>query len=301
MCCSVFESPANTESWATKFGEHLITKSNPPQLRARHRQHHRSPRHRIRPHTDISPARLARDLPSAQLRTASDDFRAVLVSGRLERVGSFCFHFDGERWEWSDAVARMHGYEPGEVVPTTALLLEHKHPDDRDSVADLLRRVLQDGEPFSSKHRIIDTAGKVHHVVVVGQRVMTDGQATGTSGFYIDVTDSVRRDIDRTITENLSAFIESRAVIETGEGRADGGLRHLRRTRIRCLLAHFVMLLRRWVEVTVVPGSPPHPWEEPAEPVEAPVDPCRRRHTNSMAEVVRLPPPMIGRTTTLSP
>ncbi|WP_430333300.1 PAS and ANTAR domain-containing protein [Rhodococcus sp. ACT016] len=152
------------------------------------------------------------------MTTPSDDFRAVLVSGRLERVGSFCFHFDGERWEWSDAVARMHGYEPGEVVPTTALLLEHKHPDDRDSVADLLRRVLQDGEPFSSKHRIIDTAGKVHHVVVVGQRIMTDGRATGTSGFYIDVTDSVRRDIDRTITENLSAFIESRAVIEQAKG-----------------------------------------------------------------------------------
>ncbi|MFM1731325.1 PAS and ANTAR domain-containing protein [Prescottella soli] len=140
------------------------------------------------------------------------------MSRRLERVGSFSFYFDGERWEWSDAVARMHGYEPGEVVPTTALLLEHKHPDDRGGVADLLRRVLQDGEPFSSRHRIIDTAGNVHHVVVVGQRIMAAGRAVGTSGFYVDVTNAVRRDVDRTITENLPELVEARAIIEQAKG-----------------------------------------------------------------------------------
>ncbi|ETW21797.1 hypothetical protein MGAST_23670 [Mycobacterium gastri 'Wayne'] len=32
----------------------------------------------------------------------------------------------------------MHGYEPGSVVPTTKLLLSHKHPDDRAHVQDLL-------------------------------------------------------------------------------------------------------------------------------------------------------------------
>ncbi len=151
------------------------------------------------------------------MATSSDDFR-VLMSRRLERVGSFRFYFDGERWEWSDAVARMHGYEPGEVVPTTALLLRHKHPDDREGVADLLRRVLADGEPFSSRHRIIDTTGSVHHVVVVGQRVTTGGRAVGTSGFYVDVTNSVRHDIDRAITENLPELVEARAVIEQAKG-----------------------------------------------------------------------------------
>jgi len=149
--------------------------------------------------------------------TPSDDFR-VLTSIPLERVGSFRFYFEGERWEWSDAVARMHGYEPGEVVPTTALLLEHKHPDDRDGVADLLRRVLRDGEPFSSRHRIIDTAGNIHHVVVVGQRIMVEGRAIGTSGFYVDVSRCVRSDIDLIITENLPELVEARAVIEQAKG-----------------------------------------------------------------------------------
>ncbi|MGW5072586.1 PAS and ANTAR domain-containing protein [Rhodococcus sp. NPDC004095] len=140
------------------------------------------------------------------------------MSGRLERVGSFRFLFDGERWEWSDAVARMHGYEPGEVTPTTELLLEHKHPDDRDGVAGLLQRVLHDGEPFSSRHRIVDTAGHVRHVVVVGHRIMEGDRPVGTAGFYVDVTSSVQADTHRTITETLPGLVESRAVIEQAKG-----------------------------------------------------------------------------------
>jgi hypothetical protein len=44
-------------------------------------------------------------------------------TGKYLNVGSFRFWFVGQRWEWSDEVARMHGYEPGSVVPTTKLLL----------------------------------------------------------------------------------------------------------------------------------------------------------------------------------
>ncbi|MFE3289177.1 PAS and ANTAR domain-containing protein [Rhodococcus sp. NPDC059234] len=152
------------------------------------------------------------------MTTADDGYREVLISGRLTRVGSFRFLFEGQRWEWSDAVARMHGYGPGQITPTTELLLAHKHPDDRDGVAALLERVLRDGEPFSSRHRIIDTSGRVHHVVVVGDRIMADGHAIGTAGFYVDVTDSVDADTDRTIAESLPELIESRADIEQAKG-----------------------------------------------------------------------------------
>jgi len=62
--------------------------------------------------------------------------------GDDQGVGAFRFWFVGQRWEWSDGVARMHGYEPGTVEPTTELLLSHKHPDDRRHVQDLLDRAL---------------------------------------------------------------------------------------------------------------------------------------------------------------
>jgi PAS domain S-box-containing protein len=138
----------------------------------------------------------------------------VIGVGEPQRVGRFKFFLDEQRWDWSDAVARMHGYEPGTVVPTTELLLQHKHPDDRARVAAVLDRVLS-GEPFSSRHRIIDAAGRTHWVIVVGD-VMCDeaGAPIGTTGFYIDVTESLQSDI----TTVLSDVGGARAQIEQAKG-----------------------------------------------------------------------------------
>ena len=41
-------------------------------------------------------------------------------------AGSFKYDAREDRWEWSDEVAVMHGYEPGTVTPTTELVLSHK-------------------------------------------------------------------------------------------------------------------------------------------------------------------------------
>jgi PAS domain S-box-containing protein len=138
----------------------------------------------------------------------------VLGLGEPQRVGRFRFYVDGQRWEWSDTVARMHGYQPDEVEPTTDLLLQHKHPEDRDRVAAILDQVRK-GTPFSSRHRIIDAAGRTHCVVVAGDRMVDDnGALIGTSGFYIDVTDSLQTDI----TNVLEAVADTRARIEQAKG-----------------------------------------------------------------------------------
>ncbi|KBZ62993.1 PAS and ANTAR domain-containing protein [Mycobacterium colombiense] len=146
-----------------------------------------------------------------------DDVNAVdrvLGLGEPQRVGRYWFYLDGHRWEWSDAVARMHGYKPGQVQPTTKLLLQHKHPEDREQVAAVLDRVTK-GKPFSSRHRIIDAAGRTHCVVVAGDRMLDDsGALAGTSGFYVDVTDSLHSDISNV----LSAVAEARARIEQAKG-----------------------------------------------------------------------------------
>ena len=138
----------------------------------------------------------------------------VIGAGEPQRVGRFKFFLDGQRWEWSDAVAGIHGYEPGTLVPTTELLLQHKHPDDRARVAVVLDRVLS-GEPFSSRHRIIDTAGRTHWVIVVGDVMHGEaGALIGTTGFYIDVTESLQSQI----TSVLSDVATARAQIEQAKG-----------------------------------------------------------------------------------
>lgn len=83
----------------------------------------------------------------------------VSESGAPHRVGGFRYSRVRDEWEWSDNVASMHGYRPGEVVPTTELLLLHKHPDDRRYVAQTLDAIRTAGRPFSSRHGIGDAKG----------------------------------------------------------------------------------------------------------------------------------------------
>lgn len=142
------------------------------------------------------------------------DLDLVVGHGEPQRVGRFRYWLGEQRWEWSDAVARMHGYEPGAVSPSTQLLLQHKHPEDRAQVAAVLERVVE-GEPFSSRHRIIDTGGQEHWVIVVGDRMLDDaGVVIGTAGFYVDVTDVLQADVSAAVSE----VSESRAVIEQAKG-----------------------------------------------------------------------------------
>jgi ANTAR domain/PAS fold len=136
-----------------------------------------------------------------------------------QNVGSFRFWFVGQRWEWSDEVTRMHGYEPGSVEPTTELLLSHKHPDDRKHVQDLLDHSLHSGGSFSSRHRFIDTGGRTHTVIVLADRMFDDhGAVVGTEGYYIDLTDTFAQTRRQALDDSLPALLEARASIEQAKG-----------------------------------------------------------------------------------
>lgn len=151
---------------------------------------------------------------NADVAGQDGDLDLLVGHGDPQRVGRFRYWLGDQRWEWSDAVARMHGYEPGTVEPSTELLLQHKHPEDRAQVAEVLHRVNR-GEPFSSRHRIIDTGGQVHWVIVVSDRMLDDaGTVIGTAGFYVDVTDVLQADVSAAVSE----VAESRAVIDQAKG-----------------------------------------------------------------------------------
>ncbi|ASF08168.1 hypothetical protein NBRGN_066_00290 [Nocardia brasiliensis NBRC 14402] len=143
----------------------------------------------------------------------------VLGAGAWQNAGTFRFWLADERWEWSDEVAQIHGYAPGTVQPTTELLLSHKHPDDREQVANTIARTVETGEPFCSRHRIIDTRGRVRHVLVVGDDMHDDkARVVGTSGYYVDITDTLAEDRRQTLDGALPELYTARAAIEQAKG-----------------------------------------------------------------------------------
>ncbi|WP_292988411.1 PAS and ANTAR domain-containing protein [Mycobacterium sp.] len=162
-----------------------------------------------------------RHLPNVDDHPATDGqaVRAIdkaLLGGEPHRVGRFQYRYDSGEWTWSDTVARMHGYEPGAVEPTTEIVLSHKHPEDLARVKGLLQ---QSAAPFSSRHRIRTTTGETRNVVVVGDAVTdADGAIVATRGFYVDITDSVYAELQQSISDELEVIVSHREVIDQAKG-----------------------------------------------------------------------------------
>ncbi|MEU6184952.1 MULTISPECIES: PAS and ANTAR domain-containing protein [unclassified Nocardia] len=142
-----------------------------------------------------------------------------VIAGTPQSVGSFRFWFEDQRWEWSDAAAAIYGYTEGSARPSTELLLAHKHPDDRALVAESIASAVRTGEPFCGRHRVIDTAGRTHHVIVVADRMLDDQESVvGTAGYFIDVSGTLEENRQEILDDTLPELVQSRAVIEQAKG-----------------------------------------------------------------------------------
>jgi hypothetical protein len=154
----------------------------------------------------------------ARAAPGADGAAVEAVAARPQQVGWFRFYFDDGRWEWSPEVEIMHGYLPGTASPTTQLVLSHKHPEDYEHVAATLEEVRRSHQAFSSRHRIIDTAGRIRHVIVVADKLVSaSGDIIGTHGFYVDVT-PVEHQHQRQLSAAIAEIAENRATIEQAKG-----------------------------------------------------------------------------------
>lgn len=145
---------------------------------------------------------------------------AALGAGARPPVGRYRLDLATGKWAWSNEVYTMHGFKPGEILPTTELMLSHKHPDDRARVDGILHDAARTGEPFSSVHRIFDAQGTVRTVAVTGQgrRDPESGEVCELIGYFIDVTEAQKEVAQREATRSIQASAERRAAIEQAKG-----------------------------------------------------------------------------------
>lgn len=135
--------------------------------------------------------------------------------GHLQPVGEFSYDRRHQRWHWSEEMYRLHGFEPGEVVPTTELVLRHKEPGAGKVAGDEVRAAIDSGAPHSFWHRILDAKGRSRSVVTVWKgHKDPSGEVVELRGFMMDVTTGVRRDASSAV----SAAFEHRAVIDQAKG-----------------------------------------------------------------------------------
>lgn len=144
---------------------------------------------------------------------------AAISGSTVEQVGHFSYDAPTETWSWSDEIYLMHGFGPHEVVPTTALMLAHQHPDDRATTVTAVLEALRSGRPFASRHRIVDSRQTERLIISVGQAELDGaGQIHRITGFMVDITGTFRQEVAASTHAAVEAAGASRAAIEQAKG-----------------------------------------------------------------------------------
>ena len=134
-------------------------------------------------------------------------------------VGYYTYLVAHDRWCWSDVVYEMHGYAPHSVNVTTEQMLQHEHPDYMARALEVLEKAVGDGLPFSCYHRIIDATNQVRSVLSVGQGVKgPGGNVEQVTGFFVDLTEVRRAEIQAEVESALVQIAQTRSVIDRAKG-----------------------------------------------------------------------------------
>ncbi len=107
---------------------------------------------------------------------------------RLAHMGSWAFNPAGFDY-WSPELFRMHGLDPAGKAPTVQEYLDFVHPQDRESMANLLQEVLAKASAFDTTKRIVRPDGEVRYIRCAGVPVVENQRPKKYVGSALDVTE----------------------------------------------------------------------------------------------------------------
>jgi PAS domain S-box-containing protein len=125
------------------------------------------------------------DRKRAEERLQRSEF--YLAEGqRLAHVGSWAFDPAGFSY-WSTELFRIHGLDPAGKPPALQEYLNLLHPEDRDSMANLIAGLSSKPLSFDATKRIVRPGGEIRYIRCVG--VPADENPQSYIGSAVDVTE----------------------------------------------------------------------------------------------------------------
>ena len=107
---------------------------------------------------------------------------------RLAHTGSWVFNPAGFDY-WSRELFHIHGLNPAQEAPSLEEYLALVHPEDRDFMASLVKRVVEEASGFDVTKRIIRPNGEVRYIRCVGIPAVENGALQRIVGTAMDVTE----------------------------------------------------------------------------------------------------------------
>jgi PAS domain S-box-containing protein len=127
-----------------------------------------------------------------QLRRSSQELKRsefYLAEGqRLAHVGSWAFDSAGFDY-WSPELFRMHGLDAGSKPPALQEYLDCIHPQDRESMANLIQGLSAQASAFDATKRIVRPNGEVRYIRCVGAPIVENESLKKYVGSALDVTE----------------------------------------------------------------------------------------------------------------
>ena len=120
---------------------------------------------------------------------------------RLSHTGSFGWDVLSGEHTWSEETFKIFECDPA-AKPSTELVLQRTHPDDRALVRQTLDRASNDGAGFDYEHRLLMPDGRVKHLHVIADALQDSSGAIEFVGAVMDITaakeaeDRIRRVIN---------------------------------------------------------------------------------------------------------
>ncbi|WP_018332440.1 PAS domain-containing protein [Actinomycetospora chiangmaiensis] len=103
----------------------------------------------------------------------------------MDRVGEYTWSPGVDHWEWNDTMFHLLGYVPGQVRPSRALVIAHKHPADRAQVEHVLADACSNRLAYTHRHRIVSVTGEIHEVGAIGYPVASRSPSLLLHGYLV--------------------------------------------------------------------------------------------------------------------
>jgi PAS domain S-box-containing protein len=108
---------------------------------------------------------------------------------RLGHTGSWAFNSSGFFEYWSPELFQIYGLDPQKGAPTLEQYLATIHPQDREFMAEAVKRMCEQSSGCDVKKRIIRADGEIRYVRCVGVPVLDSQVLKGFLGTAMDVTE----------------------------------------------------------------------------------------------------------------
>jgi PAS domain S-box-containing protein len=99
---------------------------------------------------------------------------------------------------WSEEMFRIYGLDPQQGAPTNEAFWERVHPEDRDSMCELMRKAAREKTEYEHDHRTVLPDGTIRHIHAIGHPVLDRaGDVVEFVGTAVDVTERKRAEEER--------------------------------------------------------------------------------------------------------